>query len=71
MTSTDYVMALYGSPPDVPCPFTEQEIEELERTGEILVYVPARMTANQMCERWGLRSNVDSLPRIEDWVEPA
>src|SRR5690349_14671513 len=57
--ATDYVLALYGAPPDVPCPFTDAELEELERTGEILVYVPARITANQMCERWGMKSNVN------------
>jgi hypothetical protein len=57
--ATDYVLALYGAPPEVPCPFTDAELEELDRLGEILVYVPARITANQMCERWGMKSNIN------------
>lgn len=59
MSSFAYVTTLYGNPPTTPCPFTPAEVAELDRTREMLVYVPARMTAAEMCERWGFRSNVD------------
>lgn len=57
--SLAYVSALYGEAPAVPCPFTPRELAELERTNELLVYVPARVTANQLCDRWGLARSVD------------
>jgi hypothetical protein len=59
LSSFEYVTDLYGTPPQTPCPFTPAEIAELDRTNEILVYVPALMTAGDMCTRWGLRANVD------------
>lgn len=49
---------LYGAPPS-PCPFTPDEIVDLERTGEMLVYVPAKLTAAEMCRTFGFVSNVD------------
>jgi hypothetical protein len=49
---------LYGARPS-PCPFTEAEVRDLPRTGEMLVYVPAKLTANELCRAFGLVSNVD------------
>jgi len=49
---------LYGVAPS-PCPFTPTEIAELARTNEMLVYVPARITASELCKKFGLASNVD------------
>jgi hypothetical protein len=49
---------LYGAPP-AACPFTPAEVLELERTNEILVYVPARMTAAEMVKAFGFASSVD------------
>ena len=59
MSSCEYVSTLYGAQPTTACPFTANELAELERTNEILVYVPAKMTAREMCDRWGFRSNCD------------
>ena len=53
------VRALYGDVRPSPCPFTPQEVAELSRTNEMLVYAPKGMTASEMCRRWGFRSNVD------------
>ena len=49
---------LYGIEP-IPCPFTPAEVVDLERTGEMLVYVPARLTAAEMCRTFGFACNVD------------
>lgn len=55
-----YVRSLYGDDIEVaPCPFTEKEISELEATGEMLVYLPKRITPQEMCRRWGVSANVD------------
>ncbi|HUQ02100.1 MAG TPA: hypothetical protein VM261_06355 [Kofleriaceae bacterium] len=59
MNTISDVTALYGSPAAVPCPFTSSELGELERTSEMLVYVPAQVTAGEMCAQFGFRSNVD------------
>jgi hypothetical protein len=53
------VRALYGDIKPAPCPFTKEEIAELESTGEVLVYVPKAMTPREMCQRWGISANVD------------
>jgi hypothetical protein len=55
----DYVRQLYGESPGTPCPFTPAELGDLERTGELLVYVPRRATASELCARFGIQSNVD------------
>jgi hypothetical protein len=49
---------LYGVEPS-PCPFTPDELLDLGRTGELAVYVPARLTAAEMCRRFGFAANVD------------
>jgi hypothetical protein len=59
MNSISQVTTLYGAPAAVSCPFTPTEIAELDRTKEMLVYVPAQLTAAQMCAQWAFRSNVD------------
>ncbi len=51
------VQDLYGDIPVRPCPFTPEEIAELEDTNELLVYLPARLTPRDLCERWGIRAN--------------
>lgn len=54
-----YVKTLYGNVPVADCPFTPSEIEELESTGEMLVYVPKEISAKEMCARFGIQANVD------------
>lgn len=54
-----YVSTLYGEGAAVACPFTAAELAELDRTRELLVYVPPRITANQMCARWDLPHSID------------
>ncbi|HEY5921609.1 MAG TPA: hypothetical protein VIV11_08055 [Kofleriaceae bacterium] len=58
-TSKPDVEVLYDAPPTTPCPFTATELAELASTNEMAVYVPAQMTATEMCRRWSFRSNVD------------
>lgn len=54
-----YVHDLYGDIDVAPCPFTEAERQELEATDELLVYLPKRLRMAELCERWGIRCNVD------------
>ncbi|WP_353929677.1 hypothetical protein WJM97_15360 [Okeanomitos corallinicola TIOX110] len=56
---TDYVKHLYGDIPISPCPFTDSEIEELDRQNELLVYLPAKMSMKQLCQQFAIRANVD------------
>lgn len=49
---------LYGCAP-ASCPFTLPELAEMERRGEMAVYVPAGISAAEMCRLWGITSNVD------------
>jgi len=53
------VTTLYGNTPIAECPFTQREIDELESTGEMLVYVPKEISVREMCDRFGIRINVD------------
>ena len=55
----NYVTAHYDGIEMAPCPFVPEEIAELEETNELLVYVPARLKASEMCRMWGIESNVD------------
>lgn len=56
---SDYARSLYGADTaPAPCPFTDEEIAELETTGEMLVYLPARITAEELCKRWSIPMNV-------------
>ena len=51
--------ALYDDVDVAPCPFTDAELRELERTGEVLVFVPSKISANELCQRWAFKSNTD------------
>jgi hypothetical protein len=42
-----------------PCPFTDKEIAELEKTGEMLVYVPAGLSASELCKMFDIKPNVN------------
>jgi len=59
MKPEEYARALYGDVEVAPCPFTDDERRDLERTQELLVYVPAKMRATEMCRRWGFQANAD------------
>jgi hypothetical protein len=54
-----YVKSLYGDIPVADCPFTDAEIDELAKTNEMLIYVPAKLTMQEMCDRLGLKANVN------------
>jgi len=54
-----YVKKLYGSVTASPCPFTKEEIAELEKTNELLVYLPADLSIQELAERFGIKTNVD------------
>lgn len=53
------ISALYGDIPVAPCPFTASEIAELEETGEMLVYLPAHLSMRELCDRFGIKANID------------
>ena len=55
----EYVRALYNDIAPVSCPFTDKEIAELEQNNELLVYLPKNLTMSELCQRWGIRANVD------------
>lgn len=55
----NYVHSLYGDISIAPCPFTETEIAELEQHNEMLVYLPAKLSMNELCLRLGIRANVN------------
>ncbi|MEL6546843.1 MAG: hypothetical protein AAFQ82_19610, partial [Myxococcota bacterium] len=55
----DVFTELYGEPPRAPNPFTAEEMAELDATEELLVHVPANISAAEMCERFGIQANVD------------
>lgn len=40
-------------------PFTTEEVAELDRTGELLVYVPAGLSVHELASRAGIRANFD------------
>lgn len=53
------IKKLYGDVKISPCPFTEKEISELEKTGEILVYLPANLSMEELCNLFGIKANVN------------
>jgi hypothetical protein len=56
---SDYVRSLYGDISISPCPFSTKEIGELDLHNELLVYLPAKLSMSQLCERFGIRANVN------------
>jgi hypothetical protein len=54
-----YVKSLYGDIQFSECPFTEAEIDELSKTNELLVYLPAKLTMQELCDKFGIKSNVN------------
>ncbi|MEI2582539.1 hypothetical protein [Scytonema sp. PRP1] len=54
-----YVKSLYGDIAISECPFTEEEIGELSKTNELLIYLPAKLTMQQLCDRFGIKANVN------------
>ncbi|OGL65529.1 hypothetical protein A3B21_01515 [Candidatus Uhrbacteria bacterium RIFCSPLOWO2_01_FULL_47_24] len=59
MNLEKYVQKLYGSVVASPCPFTKEEIAELEKTNELLIYLPAALSMQELAERFGIKTNVD------------
>jgi hypothetical protein len=56
---TSYVKSLYGDIPVAPCPFTDAEIDELASTNEMLMYVPAKLKMQELCDQLGIKCNVN------------
>jgi hypothetical protein len=54
-----YIKSLYGSAAASPCPFTKEEIAELDKTNELLVYLPASLTMSELTKKFGFKTNVD------------
>ncbi|MBF2067081.1 MAG: hypothetical protein IGS39_22100 [Calothrix sp. C42_A2020_038] len=53
-----YIKSVYGDIFSSECPFTEAEIDELSETNELLVYLPAKLTMQELCDLFGIRANV-------------
>lgn len=58
MDTAEYIEKLYGIGKFSPCPFTVAEISEMTTTKELLIYLPAKWTSEELCDRFGIRSNV-------------
>jgi hypothetical protein len=72
MNTIEYARDLYGDVTPSPCPFTAKEIDELEARDELLVYVPGKISANDLCRRFGIESNVDfDRDRLVRYAMPA
>lgn len=56
---SNYVHSLYGDISISRCPFTDAEINELKNTSELLVYLPAKIPMSELCERFGIKANVN------------
>ncbi len=41
------------------CPFTDEEISELDKTRELLIYLPSNTTMQELCEIFGIKSSVN------------
>lgn len=54
-----YVKSLYGDIDISECPFTEEEINELSETKELLVYLPAKLTMQELCDKFNIKANVN------------
>ncbi len=59
MNSINQIRTLYGNVQISPCPFTEKEITELNKTNELLVYLPANLSIDELCKLFGIKTNVD------------
>jgi len=57
-TLNQYVKDIYDLDSCSECPFTDEEIEALNGSQEMLVYLPANWTMKQLCEHFGIQSNV-------------
>src|SRR5437660_835571 len=55
----EYVYTAYGDVHLEPCPFTAEETAELDHTGELLVYVPPKMSCSELAKHAALRANID------------
>ena len=53
------VRSLYGDAHIAPCPFTSAEISELDETGELLIYLPANLSVSQLCDKFGIKANIN------------
>ena len=59
MNLEDYVRRLYGKSNFASCPFTEDEIRELEQTNELLVYLPANLSVQELCDLFEIKANIN------------
>jgi len=56
---TNYIRDLYADITVSPCPFTNAELAELDSNHELLVYLPAKLSMNELCERFGIKANIN------------
>ncbi|MBW4427754.1 MAG: hypothetical protein KME50_25765 [Nostoc desertorum CM1-VF14] len=54
-----YVKNLYGDIAISECPFTEEERNELSKMNELLIYLPAKLTMQQLCDKFGIKANIN------------
>ncbi|HAJ62025.1 MAG TPA: hypothetical protein DCP31_24615 [Cyanobacteria bacterium UBA8543] len=59
MEPFNHVRSIYGDISIAPCPFTEKEMLELDSLNELLVYLPAKLSMSELCNRFGIKANVN------------
>ncbi|WP_155251615.1 hypothetical protein [Salinispora cortesiana] len=55
----EFVQKVYPEVDIATCPFTDDELAELDGTNELLVYLPAHISAADLCRIVGVRANID------------
>jgi hypothetical protein len=54
-----YIESLWPAGTLAKCPFSDEELAELDSLQEILVYLPGRESMQELCKRFSIRSNID------------
>ncbi len=59
MNIEKYVQKVYETNNFASCPFTEKEILELDKTNELLVYLPANISPSGLCNLFDIKTNIN------------
>lgn len=54
-----YVKRVYGNIKVDTCPFTSKEISKLDKTKEMLIYLPSKISPQKLCKLFGIKPNID------------
>ncbi len=59
MNLEKYIQKNYGNMAISQCPFTKKEIAELDKTNELMVYLPSKISMKELCELLGIKCNIN------------